>query len=46
MLKQVCNAALGDAAVATLWDYAQSIATAPEGIPRLIEYVQTTYPGL
>jgi hypothetical protein len=46
MLKQVCNAALGDAAVATLWDYTQSIATAPEGIPRLIEYVQTTYPGL
>jgi hypothetical protein len=46
MLKQVCNAALGDAAVAALWDYAQSIAIAPEGIPRLIEYVQTTYPGL
>ena len=46
ILKQITEAELGVPAASTLWTYAQSIGDAAEGIPSLIEHVQTDYPGL
>jgi hypothetical protein len=46
ILLQITEAELGVPAASTLWTYAESIGAAAEGIPSLIEHVQTDYPGL
>ena len=46
ILQQICEAELGEFAATTLLAFAQSMATANDGIPCVLEHVQTDYPGL
>jgi hypothetical protein len=46
ILQQICVAELGEVDATTMWTYAQSMVTANDGIPCVLEHVQTDYPGL
>ena len=46
ILQQICVAELGEVDATTLWTYAQSMVTANDGIPCVLQHVQTDYPGL